>query len=109
MDPKNLLAALPEVKVFDLQLVDGHCITPFDIYYVTPTDGESYVRAVAFPRTHREYQVLIDKVDQIDDLSKGVVVDSVWIDLDLGHPTPLSQDLGAAIETKCSERLREDV
>jgi hypothetical protein len=107
MDQKSLPATLPEVKVFDLQLVDGHCITHFDIYYVTPIDGESYVRAVAFPRTPREYLVLIDKADHIEDLSKNVVSKTVWIDLDLGYPTPLSQNLGAAIEAKCSERFRE--
>jgi hypothetical protein len=101
---QNLLASVQQVKIFDLQLVDGHCITPYDIYYVTPDNKDSYVRAVAFPGTVREHSVLIDKADVIDDLSTGEVTGTVWLDLDLGEPTPVSESLGAAIEAKCRER-----
>lgn len=101
---KNLLASLPEVKIFDLQLVDGHCITPFDIYHVTPEGKNSFVRALAFPGTSREYAILIDKADLVSNLSDEQSTCSIWIDLELDGPTLLSEALGAAIESKCRER-----
>ncbi len=100
----NLLSSQPEIKIFDLQLVDGHCITPYDIYHVTPQGSNSFVRAVAFPGTDRQYTVLIDKADIIANLATGEIAGSRWIDLDLDGPTTLSEALGAAIEAKCRER-----
>lgn len=99
----HFLSNLPEVKIFDLQLVDGHCITPFDIYHVTPTGKESYVRAVAFAGTEREHSILIDKADIIEDIRTNKVSGSVWIDLTMDAPTTISQALGLAIESKCRE------
>jgi hypothetical protein len=104
---QNLLNSQPETKVFDLQLVDGHCITPYDIYHVTPKDCSSYVRAVAFPGTERQYAIQIDKADVIDNLATGEITGSRWIDLEFDAPTTLSEALGAAIETKCLERKNE--
>lgn len=101
---QNLLASLQQVKIFDLQLVDGHCITPYEINFVTPDNKHSYVRAIAFPGTAREHSVLIDKADIVENLATGEISGSVWIDLDLGKPTPLAESLGAAIEAKCRER-----
>lgn len=100
----TLIASAPEVRIFDLQLVDGHCITPFDIFYVTPPGKDSFVRALAFPGTSREYAVLIDRADRFDNLATGESSGTCWIDLELGAPTILSQGLGAAIESKCRER-----
>jgi hypothetical protein len=80
---QNLLASLQQVKIFDLQLVDGHYITPFEINFVTPENKHSYLRAIAFPGTAREYSVLIDKADIVENLATGEVSGSVWIDLDL--------------------------
>lgn len=100
----NLLTSLQQVKIFDLQLVDGHCITPYEINFVTPDNKHSYVRAIAFPGTAREHSVLIDKADIVENLATGEISGSVWIDLDLGEPTPLAESLGAAIEAKCRER-----
>ena len=101
---QNLLAGLQQVKIFDLQLVDGHCITPYEINFVTPENKASYVRAIAFPATIREHSVLIDKADIVEDLATGKLSGSVWIDIDLGEPTTLAESLGAAIEAKCRER-----
>ena len=101
---QNLLASLQQVKIFDLQLVDGHCITPYEINFVTPENKHSYVRAVAFPGTVREHSVLIDKADIVENLATGEVSGSVWLDIDLGEPTTLAESLGAAIEAKCRER-----
>lgn len=105
---QNLLASLQQVKIFDLQLVDGHCITPYEINFVSPENKPSYVRAIAFPGTAREHSVLIDKADIVDNLATGEVSGSVWIDLDLDQPTTLSESLGAAIEAKCKERNVSD-
>ena len=93
---QNLPASLQQVKIFDLQLVDGHCITPYEINFVTPENKHSYVRAVAFPGTVREHSVLIDKADIVENLATGEVSGSVWLDIDLGEPTILSESLGAA-------------
>ena len=105
---QNLLASLQQVKIFDLQLVDGHCITPYEINFISPRNSHSYVRAVAFPGTERAHAVLIDKADIIENLATGEVSGSVWIDIDLGEPTPLAESLGAAIEAKCRERVVSD-
>lgn len=106
---QNLLASLQQVKIFDLQLVDGHCITPYEINFVTPENKHSYVRAIAFPGTERAHSVLIDKVDIIDNLATGEVSGSVWIDLELDQSTTLSESLGAAIEAKCRKRSISDI
>lgn len=101
---KNLLTAADQVKIFDLQLVDGHCITPYEINFVTPENNPSYVRAIAFPGTEREHAVLLDKADIVENLATGEISGTVWIDIELGEPTPLTKALGAAIEAKCRER-----
>ena len=101
---QHLLAGAEQVKIFDLQLVDGHCITPYEIYFVSPNSNHSYVRAIAFPGTERAHSVIIDKADIVENLATGEVSGSVWIDLDLDGPTTLSESLGAAIEAKCRER-----
>ncbi len=105
---QNLLAGAEQVKIFDLQLVDGHCITPYEINFVTQENGNSHVRAIAFPGTERQHSVLIDKVDIIDNLATGEVTGTIWIDIDLCEPTPLAESLGAAIEAKCRERAVSD-
>jgi hypothetical protein len=105
---QNLLASLQQVKIFDLQLVDGHCIIPYEINFVTQETGNSYVRAIAFPGTERQHSVLIDKVDIIDNLVTGLVTGTLWIDIELCEPTPLAESLGAAIEAKCRERAVSD-
>jgi hypothetical protein len=105
---QNLAGSLSQVKIFDLQLVDGHCISPFEINFVSPDNSPSYVRAIAFPDTEREHSVLIDKADIVENLATGEVSGSVWIDLDLDAPTTLSESLGAAIEAKCRERMVSD-
>jgi len=106
---KNLLASVQEVKIFDLQLVDGHCITPYEINFIANDPSHSYVRAVAFPGTERAHAVLIDKADIVENLATGAVTGSVWIDIELGEPTPLAGSLGAAIEAKCRQRLVSDI
>lgn len=111
MDPVfsyNLLAGLHQTKIFSFHLVDGHCIIPFAIHFVSPDNKQTYVGAVAFPGTTREYSVLIDKADIIENQSTGKIEGTVWIDLDLGVPTPLSRSLGAAIEARCRERRASD-
>lgn len=102
---QNLLAGAEQVRIFDLQLVDGHCITPFEIYYITPENRGSCVRAIAFPGTERQYSLLIDKADIVDNLATGEVSGTVWIDIELGETTPMVASLGAAIEAKCRERM----
>ena len=102
---QNLLAGAEQVKIFDLQLVDGHCITPYEINFVSPDNRPSYIRAIAFPGTDRAHSVLIDKADIVENLETGEVTGSAWIDLDLDYPTALSESLGAAIEAKCKERV----
>lgn len=101
---RQLPANAAQVRVFDLKLVDGYCILPFDIYFVTVSKDNTYVRAVAFPGTDREYAVLIDKADIVTDLATGASNGSTWLDLDTGEPSGLSLSLGAAIEQKCRER-----
>ncbi|NCI46435.1 hypothetical protein [Sediminibacterium soli] len=93
-------ASAAQVKVFELQLVDGHCLIPYAIYHVVLPNGISYVRAVAFPGTERAYAVLIDKTIS----RKNNTTAAVWIDIDLQEPTPLSRNLGAAIEYACRVR-----
>jgi hypothetical protein len=100
----NLPANVEQVKVFDIKLVEGDCIIPFDIYFVTVSADNTYVRAVAFPGNEREYPVLIDKADIVSNLATGETSGSIWIDLDTGEPTGMSMSLGAAIEKKCRER-----
>lgn len=105
---QNLLSSIDQVKIFDFQLVDGHCITPYEINFVTQKNGNSYVRAIAFPGTERQHAILIDKADIIENLATGEVSGSVWIDIELGEPTPLATSLGAIIEAKCRERAVSD-
>ena len=105
---QNLIASIQRLKIFDLQLVDGHYITPYEINFVTPENKPSYVCAIAFPGTERAHSVLIDKADIVNNLATGEISDSVWIDIDLGEPTTLAESLGAAIEAKCRERSVSD-
>jgi hypothetical protein len=100
----HLPANMEQVKVFDIKLVEGDCIIPFDIFFVTLSPDNTYVRAVAFPGTEREYPVLIDKADIVSNLATGETRGSIWIDLDTCEPTGMSISLGAAIEKKCRER-----
>jgi hypothetical protein len=52
--------------------------------------------------------VLLDKADIVEDLATGEISGTVWIDIELGEPTPLTKALGAAIEAKCRERAISD-
>jgi hypothetical protein len=103
-ESQSLLSSLNQVKVFDLQMVDGYCIIPYHIFFMTPSDDNTYVKAVAFPGTEREHAILIDKAELTGQWLRRQIKTAVWIDIELGRPTDRSISLGAGIEMYCRQR-----